>query len=360
MALPFLNGATKKTRDQMLAIDLGGRTTKAVFLQQKESGLVLSRFALLDAPIHEKNLSAELLAEHLKAVCQAVELKARLTTLAVGVNEAIARHADMPLMPVGDLRQVLKMNTKNYLQQDLPGHIFDCHIIPPARTAATKPAEKGKPTSGAPKSRVLVAGAKRQLVDDMQQAMRAAGLVPDYIVPGLIGPVNAFERAMPEVFSQEVVALVDIGFKSSSICILQEGELVLSRVVAIGGDRLTNGLAESLGVSYAEAEGIKVGMPHEVQTNLETLVLPLGRELRASIDFFEHQQDRPVTQIFVGGGSARSEFVLQTLQAELMLECKTWNPLSSLQLALPPQQTAEVEHVGSQLAVAIGAALAAM
>ena len=260
-------------------------------------------------------------------------------------------------MPVSDMRQVLKNNTKNYLQQDLPGHVFDCFIIPPRNLA--KPAEKAK--LGAPNSkyRVLVAGAKKQLLDDMQGAMKTTGLIADYIVPGLFGPVNAFELAMPEIFSREVVALVDIGFKNTSICVLQEGDLVLSRVVAIGGDRLTTGLAEALGISYAEAEGIKVGMPMEVQTNLEALVAPLGRELRASIDFFEHQQDKAVSKVFISGGSSRSEFIIQTLQTELMAECKGWNPLSFLQLALPAQQTAEVEQVAPQLAVAVGAAAAA-
>jgi type IV pilus assembly protein PilM len=141
---------------------------------------------------------------------------------------------------------------------------------------------------------------------------------------------------------------------------LQQGDLVLSRVVAIGGDRLTTGLAESLGISYAEAEGIKVGMPSEVQSNLEALVIPLGRELRASIDFFEHQHDQTVSQVYISGGSARSEFIVQTLQTELMAECKAWNPLSFLELALPPQQAAEIEHVAPQLAVAVGAATGAL
>jgi type IV pilus assembly protein PilM len=355
MALPFMNGAAKH-RESLLSIDLGGRTTKAVQVQRKGDRFALARYALLDAPIYEKNLSADLLGEHVKSVCQALESKTRTVSLAVGVNDAIVRHAELPQMPVGDMRQVLKINSKNYLQQDLPGHVFDCFIIPP-RLNGRMP-EKPKAGSGSPKLRVLVAGARRQLIDEMQNAMKATGLTAEFVVPGLLGPVNAFEMAMPEVFSREVVALVDIGFKNTSICVLQEGELVLSRVVAIGGDRITNGLAESLGISYAEAEGIKVGMPTEVQSNLEALVLPLGRELRASIDFFEHQSDKAVSQVFISGGSARSELILQLLQAELAAECKPWNPLSFMELALPPQQAAEVDHVAPQLAVAVGAALA--
>jgi type IV pilus assembly protein PilM len=355
MALPFLNGARRK-RDQLLAIDLGGRTTKAVHMQRKGEGFVLSRYALLDAPIYEKNLSADLLCEHLKNICQALDTKTKAVTLAVGVNDSVVRHADLPQMPISDMRQILKNNTKNYLQQDLPGHVFDCFVI--ASRSMLKGLDKAKAGAIGAKQKVLVAGAKKQLVDDMQSAMKNTGLVAEHIVPGLVGPVNTFEMAMPEVFSKEVIALVDLGFKNTSICLLQEGELILSRVVAIGGDKLTNGLAESLGISYAEAEGIKVGMPTEVQTQLESLLLPLGRELRASIDFFEHQQDKTVTQVFVNGASARSEFIVAALQAELMAECKPWNPFSFLEMSLPPQQTAEIDQVAGQLSVAIGAALA--
>lgn len=358
MALPFLNSGAKK-RDQVVAIDLGGRTTKAVLIQRRGDGFALARYALLDAPIYEKTLSVDLLTEHLKTVAQMLDAKGKLTTLAVGVNESLMRHVEMPKMPVEDMRMVLKMNSRNYLQQDLPNHVFDCFVIP-TRYLAT-PADASK-IAGATvvKQKVLVAGAKRQQVEDFQTAIRNAGLVPDYIVPALIGPVNTYEQAMPEAWAQTVTALVDIGFKNSSIAIIAEGELLLSRVVALGGDRLTAGLAETLTISYAEAEGIKIGMAGEVQPLLETLLAPLSRELRASLDFFEHQHDRQVAQVLLSGASARSEFVVQSLQTEMMVDCKTWLPTAKLQLLLSPQQTAEIEEIAPQLTVAIGAAMAAL
>jgi type IV pilus assembly protein PilM len=96
-----------------------------------------------------------------------------------------------------------------------------------------------------------------------------------------------------------------------------------------------------------------------VQSNLEPLLTPLGRELRASVDFFEHQQDRTVSQIFVSGGSARSEFIMKALEAELMAPCKSWNPVANLQLALPAMQVSEIEQVAAQLTVAVGTAAVA-
>jgi type IV pilus assembly protein PilM len=350
--LPFLNGASRKKRSQVISVDLGNRTTKAVLLERQGDGFALLRYALLDAPIYDKKISAEQLGDHLQSVAEALGSTTKYISVAVGLGDAVIRQVELPQLSLDELRTVLKMNHKNYLQQDLPNHTFDCYIIPPRAQAAAAKAPAGA------KFKVLAAAAKKQLVSDLMQAASSAGLVADALVPSLIGPINAFESALPEVYAKETVALVEIGFKHTSVCVMDRGELATNRVVNIGGDQLTSGLAETMNISYAEAEGIKVGMAPEVESALQMQVLPLGREIRASLDFFEHQQDRPVTQVYVSGATARSEMIMQMLHSELMVECKTWNPGSFLKMALSGQQAAEIDHIGSQLTVAIGTALA--
>jgi type IV pilus assembly protein PilM len=355
MELPFSTLKPAKRRDHIVAVDLGGRTTKAVSVQRRGDGFMLSSYSVLDAPVSDKGASANLLAEHLKAVCSNLEGRCKSMSVAISVNDSVVRQAELPLMPADDMRLVLKNNSRAYLQQDYPNHVFDCHVIPAAESGNGAP----KPWSGGlHKQKVLVAGAKGQLLDDLQEAIKTAGFTADHIVPNLIGPVNAFEFAHPEEFANEVVALIDIGFNGSTICLLQQGELVLSRVLTTGSDQLTTELGEAMGISYAEAEGIKVGMPQEVQDQLAALIGPLGRELRASLDFYEHQNDRPVTHVYVSGGAARSEVILQMLRNELMTDCKQWNPTGFLEISVPPQQAAELEQVSPQLAVAIGTAMA--
>jgi len=351
--LPFLNGVSRKKRAQMIAVDLGSRTTKAVLLERRGEVMALTRYALVDAPIFEKKISPELLGDHLRSVADALGGTTKFITVAVGVDDAVVRQIELPQIPIDEMRQILKVNHKNYLQQDLPGHVFDCYIIP-------QRVEPNAPSGGGnAKLKVLAAAAKQQLISDFMKAVALAGLTPESMVPGLIGPINTFEMALPEIYSKETVALVDIGFKHTSVCVLDRSELVLNRMMNIGGDQLTQGLADAMNISYAEAEGIKVGMAPEVEANLLSQVMPLGREIRASLDFFEHQNDRPVSQVYVSGGSARSEMILQMLHQELLVECKTWNPTSFLQLALPGQQAVEVDHIGPQLTVAVGAALSA-
>ncbi len=345
---------SRKKRDQMLAIDLGARSTKAVLLQRRGNRFALAGFSVLDTPIFDKVISEEMLTEHLRNIVQTMQAKGKPVALTVGVEDAIVRHVEMPAMPADDIRLILKNNPRVYLQQDLAGYVFDSYTAPTAN-GAPAPAKEGQQ-----KNKVLIAGTKDQIITNYVAASKNAGLLPDHIVPSILGPINAFELAMPEAFASETAALVDIGFRSSSISILQGGELILNRVVSIGGDRLTAGLSEAMNISYAEAEGIKVGMPSEVEAQLDMLISPLARELRASIDFFEHQQETTLPMVYVSGGSARSEFIVQTLRREIAIECKTWNPLAGLQMSLPPAQAAEIENVAPQLSIAVGAALTAI
>jgi type IV pilus assembly protein PilM len=342
----------------MMSVDLGSRTTKAVHLRRANGKLVLCGYAITDSLAAAKSVSAESLSDHLKSLTEKLRPKTKSLTLTVGANDAVLRTAEAPLMSKEDFRAVLKHNSKVYLQQELPGYVFDVH---PLLYFGKAESERGPQASvKKQKQRLLIAGAKGRLLDGYVEAAKGAGLITEHVVPGLIGTINAFELAKPEHFLGSAVALVDIGFKTSSICVLNRGDLALSRVVAIGGDRITESLSEIMNIGYAEAEGIKIGMSGDVRRELETVVGPLGRELRASIDFFEHEHDRTVSHVFICGGSARSDVVRQILESELMMECSNWDPVSILAKELSPQQDAELEHVGAQFAVAVGAALGAM
>ncbi len=341
-----------KKRNQILSIDLGARATKAVLLDRMQDSFALSRYLITDAPIYEKGIPQGLLTEHLRSIVDQLSPKTRQVTLAVSSEDSVLRSTEMPLLPLADMRQMLKFNAKSYLQQDLRDYVFDCYIVPPAAKAG---ADAGK---AAAKYKVWVGGTRREWLANLEGAVKAAGLAADQVTLAVLGPINALELALPEVFAKEVVALVDMGFRTSTISILNQGDLCLNRTVEIGGDKLTAGLSEAMNISYAEAEGIKIGMPKEVESHLQPLIAPLGRELRASMDFFEHQCEKTVAKTLVSGGAARSEFILQLMQTELGVPCQAWNPTAAVKLSLSPQQMTEVEQVAGQLAVALGAATA--
>src|SRR5258708_40028257 len=113
MGLPFFSGPAKR-RDQVVAVDLGGRTTKAVHLQRRGETFSFVNYTLQDAPIYEKTMTPDLLGEHLKSVHRALGgSRPKPLTLSIGVNDSLFRQVEVPLMPIRDLRQMWKFNAKN-------------------------------------------------------------------------------------------------------------------------------------------------------------------------------------------------------------------------------------------------------
>ena len=98
-------------------------------------------------------------------------------------------------MPAADMRQMLKFNSKNYLQQDLPDYLFDCYVMQTPNSAPQGTPEGGKALQ---KSKVLIGGAKKQFVDDLQAAAKIAGLTPVHITLTQVGTANAFELAQSD------------------------------------------------------------------------------------------------------------------------------------------------------------------
>jgi len=372
-----LSNRKLKAYGSIVGIDLGGRTTKAVLINRGKDGFIFSNYVIQDTPVFEKTPSAELIGDHLQSVVKKLDPKIKKINVTIGGNDSIVRIVDLPQlaktnvpvssdgsssrtvslpqMAIHDMRLMLKHSSKIYLQQELIDYVYDCYILPQqfSQPKATDPDKK----TSMQKIRVVVAGAKKSLVDMYQEASKIAGVTIENLVPEVICPLNAFEYAQPDDFHNAVVALVDIGFKKSSISILIKGELVLNRIVNTGGDTLTATLAESMSITYVEAENIKIGMPQEVKHNLEPIISSLARELRASVDFCEHQFNTTIDRIYLSGGTVRSDFFVNSLQNELMAPCRVWNPVSFMELALPPQLVGECENVAPMLAVAVGAAV---
>jgi len=101
-----------------------------------------------------------------------MESETKLVTLALGLDDTVVRQVELPQIPVDEMRLVLKNNTKGYLQQDMPNHVFDCHIFPPKSQGKTAEAAK---TGSIPKLKVLVAGMKQQLINDFRRRSKTPG-----------------------------------------------------------------------------------------------------------------------------------------------------------------------------------------
>ena len=349
MALFPTNNFGRRNADEIVVIDLGTRVTKAVYLVRVDDKLELLNYSLVEVPLTASKTSVEWLSAHFREVWTALGAKTRNMVVVVGLGESHIWQVDLPSGTKADTRRMIQLNSKAILQEDLKGMVFDSATLGPLPSSETGQVSK--------RVKALVGAARTELIETLQNASRLAGLNLDMVTLGKLSPAQAF-MLMPEETKKDVIALVHIGYSGSTISFLQNGELLLIREVSIGDHKLTTDLAESLNVNYQVAEAVKLTMPNKILGKLQTVIAPLSRELRTSIDFCEHQYEKTVSKVYLSGGPTRSPILLQALQSELHLPCSTWTPRSYVDFSLPQPQSDKLEQELPQLFVAIGAGAA--
>ena len=195
--------------------------------------------------------------------------------------------------------------------------------------------------------------AVKQISDAMTKMKRPAGVLQ-------LAPVcsfNAFEFAYPEVFAKEAFLLLDMGHEQSTVLIGNKTELMLVRSIDYGGKIFGEDLAADGAVDPQAARVLieqgDAGMNDVCRASL----FRLATEVRNSIGFFEGQSEESIHRIFVSGGMARTEMILQILSDELGLPCEIWDPLESCEVALPPAKRQALATEFVSLNVACGAAI---
>jgi Tfp pilus assembly PilM family ATPase len=208
----------------------------------------------------------------------------------------------------------------------------------------------------ATKTKYLVGGILRSQVKNLCEAMAKIRLPLDILQLAPVCSFNAFEYAYPEIFSNDAFLLLDMGHSQSTVLIGSKSELVLVRSIEYGGKALMQALTAD-GALDAQAAWEMVqqgdaGMAEICRNSLNRL----ATEVRNSIGFFEGQREESISRIFVSGGLARAETVLQGLSDDLTLPCEIWDPLETCEVALPAAKRQSLPHEFVSLNAACGVA----
>ncbi|RLJ70802.1 cell division protein FtsA-like protein [Hydrogenivirga caldilitoris] len=115
------------------------------------------------------------------------------------------------------------------------------------------------------------------------------GVVRDFPVPEdafSIEPEIFSLARVPRALSLDDCYVLDLGRKKTTLVRVSEGQLQSYRVILKGGDYITQYLAQREGVSFEEAERIKLseGLKNSnVRDALEKIIASLGRDIKGTI-----------------------------------------------------------------------------
>jgi Tfp pilus assembly PilM family ATPase len=346
--------------NSVIGIDLGKHVFKGVLLQRKsDDRFVLTSYASREVP--EQIVTSDALAHEIKLLVKELGGSTKGCALAVSDPDSILRIIDQPLTPVALLRNALRLNGLIVLNQECKDFVLDCAPVfgtgSEATTAAEAPGGTAENTMVATKAKYLVGGMLRPMVKQICEAVAKTRMSAELLQLAPVCSFNAFEFAYPEIFANEAFLLLDMGHLQSTVLIGSKRELVLVRSIDYGGKALNDALTAEGALDPKAAhlmfEQGDAGMKEICRDSL----LRLATEVRNSIGFFEGQLEESIHRIFISGGLARAETILQLLSDELGLPCEIWDPLEMCEVALPAAKRQTLPNEFVSLNVACGAAL---
>ena len=346
-----------KRGNSVIGIDLGKQSFKGVLVHRKgESRYVLTSYASREVP--EEMTTADDMAQQLKLLLKDLGSSAKGCAVAISDPGSLLRIIEQPDTPIDLLRNALRLNGLAVLHQECRDFVLDC--APISSKGTNGHGAPGAETNGGPNSvttkKYLVGGMLRPAVKQISEAMSKTRMTADILQLAPICSFNAFELAYPEIFATDTFLLLDMGHLQSTVLIGSKKELVLIRSIDYGGKSLTQAMTADGALDRSAARLMMdqgdAGMAEICRSSLARL----ATEIRNSIGFFEGQREESIHRIFVSGGLARTETVLQSLSDELSLPCEIWDPLETCEVALPAAKRQDLSNEFLSLNVACGAA----
>ena len=349
--------------NSVFGIDLGKHVFKGVLLQRKgDDRFVLTSYASREVP--EDLKTPEELAQHLKLLLKDLGGSAKGCAIAISDPASLLRIIEQPNTPIDLLRNALRLNGLAVLNQECKDFVLDCApVLAEEPVALAVNGSNGHAVAHdssneheVTKTKYLVGGMLRPTVKQISEACTKTKTPADILQLAPVCSFNAFEFAYPQIFANDAFLLLDMGHLQSTVLIGSRKELVLVRSIDYGGKALTQALTAD-GALDANAARVMIeegdaGMADICRSSL----MRLATEVRNSIGFFEGQHDQSIHRIFVSGGLAKTETILQTLSDELSLPCEIWDPLETCEVALPPAKRQALPDEFVSLNVACGAA----
>jgi len=375
----FFHLNKRRKLDLALGIDIGASQIKAALIRRQRDAYELLEYAVHAIPATSAKAyrGPEFVAELQKTI-DTLKTSERRAYVTISCSSAMVCQAEFPPVPIEEIKSALKLNSAGYLRRDFSSYYLDAFELkrgsqdPKAKTKGpTKPVEdpkskdtpKTKDKENKPKDKdkdgaktiILVGGATKEEVDACREALTAAKIKPQVIELAAVSVINAFHISHPEI-QDEVVVLVDIGARMTSVNFLQRGLPLITRIMHFGGVQISEYIGQVLMLKAPEAEEEKRKMSPPVQELVKTAISPLAREIRSSIDFFERQNDLHVQRIYACGGSASSPQVLEILGEAVGTPVECWNAVESLDVSQFNGGTRRVLSMGPSLAAAVGVA----
>ncbi len=324
----------------ILGVDIGTQAMKMV--QLKSEGLTLETYGIVDLiePITNQTKPEVVNAtiDLLRNLCDKARVTTKRCALSLPNSAVFTSVIDMPKMSDAELENSMKFEAKKYVPLPFDEVSLSWSLISEDMANNTM--------------KVLLIAVPKQIRDTYIHIFQQAGLDLEIIEIEAL----ALIRALVEDKSKNDV-IIDIGAKVTGINFIKEGLLQLTRNLNIGGDSITERIAQTLNLQPARAEQFKRDFGLNSTDFLPEAVKPvlnnIATEVKQVMDLYKSHQVGVDRVVLVGGGCQMPG--LKEFFANLAPAVVYGNPLS--RLSYPAEVESVLKRYSMQLPVAVGLAM---
>ncbi|MEW6102879.1 MAG: type IV pilus assembly protein PilM [bacterium] len=313
----------------------------------------------------EKDAWSNLAIDAIKKLLSENKIKAHEVYVSIPSSSVVIRYLKLPYMPPEELREVIRFEAEEHIPFEVEQALMDFHITKDFIEKEERIME------------VLLVAAKREVIHEYIHIFQKVGLDPIYINVDTFGIEDAWEIGEEgSTKGEKVVALVDIGGRTTNINIIEGNASSFNRDIIVGGNDFTDSVKDEFGITFSEAENKKeekgailLGEEYGTVTDdekgrisycLESVASRLLDELDRSFTYYYTQlpsYKKNIDKIILSGGSANLPNLPAFLSQGLGINVVLTNPFLNIDLSKGNFKPGEIERKKTGFTASIGLAL---
>ena len=340
---------------RIYTLNLGTQTISlAEFQRNPDGGLTLARLK-----------HSEILGDPGVDASRTAQTKLQVQQLAAGlglknqkVNYAIASHViftrPVTLPSVGDasqVEQIVQFEAQQNVPYPIDEVVWDWQLLDAGDGSQIE---------------VILAAVKADLLDEINDAVQAGGVIPVTVDIAPMALYNALRYNYSD--ADGCTILVDIGSRTTNLLFSEPGK-IFPRRLNIGGSSITTAIAKDFNVPFSDAEARKVQdgfvslggtyAEHDdaeiarISKIIRNQMTRLHQEIARTITFYrsEHNGSQPV-RVLLAGGTATLPYIREFFQEKFPgMEVDYFNPLRNVSVSssLDPEELGRIAHTLGEL-----------
>jgi len=342
-----------------LGIDIGTKVIRVVEVSKKKGKVTLENYGEVNLDVackdffrsfDKKNLNPAVnnISVAIAAIIHETGIKPQKVVFSLPDFATFFTTFDLPPMSKKEMTIAIGFEARKYIPLPLSELVLDWQLM-----NKESPKEKNK---------ILVMAVPKVIVEQYKIIAEQSGLE----LTALEAEAMALKRAVIKP-NDPSTCLLDMGFQSTNINIVDEGFMKMSSSFDVAGKDLTYGLSETLNITVGEAEKIKreEGLIDNGEIKVSHILTPIlsiiSEKTKTVIKDFETKEGKNVGKVILAGGTSMlpgiKEYFEKILNQEASqnLIVEIAEPFKSI--IYPAALEKKMKEINANYAIALGEAL---